>query len=68
MENVAYNCALTYGTCKSFGSVYSFCINVYKRSYSPGTTDQRSDKKDGEPTTPFKLATGMKPLVPHLGV
>ena len=30
--NVAYDCTLTYGTCVSLGSVYSFCINLYDRS------------------------------------
>ena len=28
MENVAYNFTLSYGTCESFRSVYSFSINV----------------------------------------
>ena len=43
-ENVEYNCTLTYGTCKSFGSVYSFIINVYNISYFTVTTNQRYDK------------------------
>ena len=30
-ENVAYNYTLTYGTCKSSGSVYSFFIHIYVR-------------------------------------
>ena len=68
MENVEYNCTLSYGTCKSFGNLYSFCINVYARSYFFGSTNQRSDKKDGNPTTPFKLATGAKHSVTHLRV
>ena len=45
MENVTYNCTPTYGTRKSFVSVYSFCINVYDKSYFPGTTTQRTDIK-----------------------
>ena len=45
MENVTYNCTLTYGTCKSFGIVYSFFINVYDISYFYGTTNQIPDKK-----------------------
>ena len=68
MENVAYNCTLSYGTCYIFGSVYSFCINLYDRSYLYGSTLQISDKKDGDPTTLFKLATGTKPSVSHLRV
>ena len=39
MENIAYNCTLTYGTCESFGSVYSFCINVNDRSYFSRTNN-----------------------------
>ena len=45
MENVTYNFTLTYGTCKSFGSLYSFRINVYDRSYFSSTTNQRPDKR-----------------------
>ena len=45
MENITYNYTLTCGTCESLGSVYSFCINVYDRSYFPGTTNQRPDKR-----------------------
>ena len=44
MENVAYNFTLTYGTCESFGSLYSFHVNVYFRSYNTGTTNQILDK------------------------
>ena len=44
MENVVYNHTLNYGTCASFGSFYSFCINVYSRSYFSITTIQRHDK------------------------
>ena len=29
----------------SFGSLYSFSVNVYSRSYFPGTTNQRLDKQ-----------------------
>ena len=45
MENVAYNCTLTYGTCEVLGSVYSFFINVYDRSYLSGSTNQISNKQ-----------------------
>ena len=44
-ENVAYNCTLSYGTCESFGSVYSFHINVYGRSYFSSTTNQIYENK-----------------------
>ena len=30
-EKLNYNCTLTYGTCESFGSFYSFLINVHVR-------------------------------------
>ena len=36
--------ALSYGTCWSFGSIYSFCVNVYGRSNISRSTNQRSDK------------------------
>ena len=68
MENVAYNYTLNYGTCESFGSVYSFYINVYHRLYFSSTTNKRPNKKDGEPITPFKLAIGTTPSVSHLRV
>ena len=45
MENVTYNCRLTYGTCESFGSLTSFHINVYGISYFTGTDNQRPDKQ-----------------------
>ena len=44
-ENVVYICTLSYGTCNSFGSVYSSYINVYERSYLSGYTNQRYDKR-----------------------
>ena len=44
IENVTYNYTLTYGTCESFGSIYSFCINVYSRFF-PSTTNQIPDKQ-----------------------
>ena len=68
MENVAYNYTLAFGTCKSFGSVYTFCISVYNRSYFPVVTFKDLINKDGKPTTSFKLATGTKSSVSHLGV
>ena len=45
MDNVVYNCTLFYGTCQSFGIIYSFFINVYNRSYLSGYTNQISDKQ-----------------------
>ena len=45
IENVDYNCTLTYGTCESFGSVYLFFVNIYDRSYFSGSTNQISDKR-----------------------
>ena len=67
MENVAYNCTLTYGTCASFGSLYSFRVNLYGISYFPGTTSQILDQLR-KLTTPFKHATGTKPSILHLRV
>ena len=60
MDNVTFNYILTYFTYKSFGSIYSFNINVYGRSYFPVLTIKHLIKKDGDPTTSYKLATGMK--------
>ena len=68
MENVAYNYTLTFGTCESFGSVYSFCISVYDRSYFPVLKFKDLINKDGKPTTSFKLATSTKPSVSLLRV
>ena len=44
-ENVAYDFKLTYGTCVSFGILYSLCINAYSGSYFPSTNNQRLDKR-----------------------
>ena len=68
MDKVAYNCTLSYGTCESFGSIYPFCINVYDISYFPVPRIKDLINKDGNATTPFKLATGTKPSVSHLRV
>ena len=45
MENVVYNCTLSYGTCQSLGRVYSFFINVYDISYLSGSNNQISYKR-----------------------
>ena len=63
-----YNCTRTYGTCKSFGSVYSFCINIYGRSCLPVLTIKNLINKYGNATTPFKLVTGTKSSVSNLQV
>ena len=71
MDNVAYNCILTYGTCEIFGSVYSFWSNLYVRSnFQTFKVLPIKDmiNKYGEPTTPFKLSTGTKPSVSQLRV
>ena len=68
MDNVAYNCTLSYGTCEIFGSVYSFCINVYDRSYFLVLPIKDLMHEDGKPTILFKLATGTEPSVSHLCV
>ena len=44
IDNVAYNCTLTYGTCTIFGRLYSLSVDVYIRSYVTGTTNKRHDK------------------------
>ena len=68
MENVAYNYTPAFGTCKSFGSVYSFCISVYDRSYFSVLKFKDLINEDSKLTTSFKLATGTKPSVSHLRV
>ena len=68
MENVAYNFTLSYGTCESFGSAYSFCINIYNISYFLVLPIKDMINKDSKLTTLFKLATGTKPSVSHLCV
>ena len=45
MDNNAYDCTITYATCNSFGSLYSFHSNIYGRSYLPGNTNQRTNKQ-----------------------
>ena len=57
MENVAYNYTLAFGTCKSFGSVYSFCISVYNRSYVPVIKFKDLINKYGKPATCVPLVT-----------
>ena len=66
METVAYNCTLFYGTWDIFGSVYSFFIHEYDRSYFPVLSFKDIINEDREPTTPFKLVTGKKTSVSHL--
>ena len=44
LENIVYDCTLTYGTCTSFGISYSFRIKIYGISYIPGTTNQSLNK------------------------
>ena len=68
MEKVAYNYTHSYGTCYSFGRVYSFCINVYNTSFYPVLPIKDLINDDGEPTKPLKLATVTKPPVSHLRV
>ena len=48
--------------------MYSFYINEYNRLYFFDSTNQTSDKEDGETTTLFKLVIGKKPSVSHLRV
>ena len=68
MENVAYNCARSYGTCKSSRNICSFRINIYDRSYFSGRTNKDLINEDADPTKPYKMATDKKPSVPHLRV
>ena len=68
MENTAYNCTLSYGTCKSSRKLYTFCFNVHDRSYFPVLRIKDLINEDGDTTTPYKLATGTKPSVSHLRV
>ena len=56
MENVTHNCKLTYGTCMTFGSFYSFQINVYDISYSPVLPIKDLINIYDKTTIPFKLA------------
>ena len=53
MENVAYSCTLSYGTCYSSGSIKPIKDLM---------------NENGDTTTPHKLATGTKPSVSHLCV
>ena len=66
MENVAYNYTPAFGTCESFGSVYTFCISVYDKSYFSVLKFKDLIKEDGKLTKSFKLATDTKPSVSHL--
>ena len=66
MENIANICILTYGTCKILGSVYSFCVNLYDKSYFPVLPIQDVINKDSGPTIRFKLATGTKHSISYL--
>ena len=68
MENVTYNCTLTYGTCEIFGSLYSFQNNAYGRSYFPVLPIKDLINKYGYPTTSYKLAIGVKPSIYHFRV
>ena len=63
MENVMYNCTLTYGICESFGSLYSFQMNLYIRSYFLVLQVKDLINKDGDTAKLFKLVTGTKPSV-----
>ena len=65
-DNVPYNCTLTYGTCASLGILYSFFVNLYNRSYFLVIQIKYLRNKDGEPMTPFKLATSTKTSILHL--
>ena len=68
MEDTTYNCTLSYGTCKSSRNIYSFHFNVHDRSYFPVLPIKDFINEDGDPTTPYKLATGTKPSVSYLRV
>ena len=60
MENVVYSCTLSYGTYSSFGSVYSFCIMYTTYHIFLVLPIKDLLNKDGDPTTPHKLATGFE--------
>ena len=66
MDNVAYDCTLTYGICTGFGILYSFHVDVYGRSYFPVLPLKNLINEDDEPIMPFKLETGTKPSILHL--
>ena len=68
MDIVEYDCTLTYGTCTSFRSLYSFHINVYCGSYFTGINNQRLDQQRRRANHAIKRATGMKPSISHLCV
>ena len=68
MDNIRYNCSITYGICESLGRVYSFFINVNDRSYFPVLPIKYLINEYSKPTTPFKFVTGTKPSVSHLRV
>ena len=66
MENIMYNCTLTYGKCESFGSLFSICIHVYGRSYFPVLPIKYLINKDSKTTTTFKIVTDTKSSVSYL--
>ena len=45
MENTAYNCARSNGTCKSSRNLYTFRSNLQDRSYLSGSTNKISYKR-----------------------
>ena len=68
MDNVAYICTLSYGTCWSFGSVYSFTFMYTADHIFPVLPIKYLINEDCDPITPYKIATGKKPSVLHLRV
>ena len=68
MENVPYNCTLTYGTCASFGIFIHFALMYASYQIFLVILVKDLINEDGEPTKPFKLVTGTKPSVLHLQI
>ena len=68
MDNVTCNFTLAYCTCTSFVSLYSFCIIFSTDQIILVLPTNDLINEDDEPTMPFKLATGTKPLISHLRV
>ena len=67
-ENVTYNCTLNFGTCKSLEDYIHFALMYTVDHILTVLPIKYLINKYGDPTTPFKLATGSKPPVSHLCV
>ena len=68
MENVAYNCTISYGTCRVSEAYIHFTFMYTTDHIFPVLPIKDLINGYGDPTTSYKLATGSKPSVLHLRV